>query len=291
MPFRRNLENLNPQLATRRRRTATRNGAPRLRNLSAANPWIIAHRGASAVAPENTLAAVRTAWEMDADAVEVDVHLTADGHAVVIHDARTRRTTNADLRVAKSTLAQLQVLDAGSFKDARWAHERIPALCEVLATVPPGKRAVLELKAGPELLGPLERDLAAAVGAGALQPAQVVLIAFDRELAALAKTRLPQVSVLWLGDPRRRGVRLRPSKAVRWMAAQARELGLDGLDLFAHRCLNARLVEEIHASGLHLLVWTVNRPRVCARLLRAGVDGITTDRPDVMLKERGKAER
>ena len=123
-----------------------------------------------------------------------------------------------------------------------------------------------------------------------MQPAQIVLIAFDRDLAVFAKARLPEVSVLWLGDPRRRRVRLRPSKVVRRMAAQASELGLDGLDLFAHRCLNARLVDEIHALGLQLFVWTVNRPRACARLLRAGVDGITTDRPDVMLKERRKWE-
>ena len=252
-------------------------------------PLIIAHRGASAVAPENTLAAVRTAWEMDADAVEVDVHLTADGHAVVIHDDRTRRTTGVDLRVAKSTLAQLQSLDAGSFKGARWARERIPALREVLAAVPPGKRVVLELKAGPELLGPLEKDLAAAGESGALQLAQVVLIAFDRKLAVSAKARLPHIPVLWLGDPRRRGVRLRPSKVVRRMAERARELDLDGLDLFAHRCLNARLVEEIHALGLRLFVWTVDRPKVCARLLRAGVDGITTNRPDVMRKVREAA--
>ena len=185
-------------------------------------PLIIAHRGASAVAPENTLAAVRTAWEMDADAVEVDVHRTADGRAVVIHDARTRRTTGVDLRVAASTLAQLQALDAGSFKDAHWERERIPALREVLAAVPPGRRIVLELKAGPALLTPLAEDLAAAWDGGALRPAQVVLIAFDRELAVLAKARLPPVTVLWLGDPRRRAVRLRPSGVVRRMAARAR---------------------------------------------------------------------
>ncbi len=247
-----------------------------------AAPLIIAHRGASAVAPENTLAAVRAAWEMDADAVEIDVRCSADGRAVVIHDARTRRTTGVNLRVAAATLAQLQALDAGRFKAVRWTGERIPALREVLAAVPPGKRLVIELKAGPELLVPLHEDLSASLADGALRPAQVVLIAFDRELALLAKARLPAVSVLWLGDPRRRGVRLRPTRLVRRMAAEARELGLDGLDLFAHRCLNARLVAEIHALGLQLFVWTVNRPRVFARLLRAGVDGITTDRPDAM---------
>ncbi len=234
---------------------------------------------------------------MDADAVEIDVRCTADGRAVVIHDARTRRTTGVNLRVADATLAQLQALDAGRFKGGRWTGERIPALCEVLAAVPPGKRLVIELKAGPELLAPLADDLAAA----ALPPAQVVVIAFDRELAVLAKARLPSLTVLWLGDPRpggfgprprgKRSLGLRPSKIVRRMAAEARALGLDGLDLFAHRCLNARLVAEIHALGLQLFVWTVNRPRVFARLRRAGVDGITTDRPDAMLKERRKTER
>ena len=247
-------------------------------------PWIIAHRGASAYAPENTLAAVRLAWEMDADAVEVDVHCTADGRAAVIHDPDARRTTGTRLPVAAATLAQLQALDAGG-------GERVPSLGEVLATVPPGKRLVVELKAGPELLAPLAADLATAFAAG-LQPAQIVVIAFDRELALLAKARLPAVAVLWLYDPRRRGVRPRPTAAVRRAALRVRELGLDGLDLFAHRCLRARLVEEIHALGLRLFVWTVNRPRICERLLHAGVDGITTNHPDTMrrLRERLRAD-
>ena len=241
-------------------------------------PWIIAHRGASAHAPENTLAAVRLAWAMDADAVEVDVHRTADGCVAVIHDPDARRTTGTRLLVKDATLAQLQSLDAGG-------GERVPALAEVLATVPAGKRLVVELKAGPEVLAPLEADLAAAFQRG-MTPAQIVLIAFDRELALLAKARLPSVAVLWLYDPRRRGVRPRPTAAVRRAALRVRELGLDGLDLFAHRCLRPRLVEEIHALGLQVLVWTVNRPRVCQRLLRAGVDGITTNHPDTMRRLR-----
>ena len=215
---------------------------------------------------------------MDADAVEVDVHGTADGRAVVIHDADTRRTTGVRLRVSDATLAQLQTLDAGG-------GERIPALSEVLATVPPGKRLVIELKAGPELLAPVAADLAVAF-AGGLTSAQIVLIAFDRELALLAKARLPAVSVLWLYDPRRRGVRPRPTAAVRRAALRVRELGLDGLDLFAHRCLRPALVEEIHALGLRLFVWTVDRPRKAERLLRAGVDGLTTNGPDTMLRLR-----
>ena len=236
---------------------------------------------------------MRLAWEMDADAVEVDVPLTPHNRVVVIHEPTTRRTTGVKGRVAGRTLAQLQALDAGSFKGPIWEGERIPALCEVLATVPPCKRLVIELKAGPELLAPLEEDLTAAMAAsgGGLQPTQIVLIAFDRDLAVLAKARLPRVSVLWLGDPRRRGLRPRPSGVVRRMAARARELGLDGLDLFAHRCLNARLVEEIHALGMQVLVWTVNRPRTCERLLRAGVDGITTNHPDTMLRLRTRWQK
>ena len=215
----------------------------------------------------------------------MDIRCTRDGRAVVIHDASTRRTTGVRRRVARSTLAALQTLDAGSFKDAHWERERIPSLREVLAVLPPGKRLIIELKAGPEILAPLAADLAAAAH---VEPAQIVLIAFNRELARLAKERLPHLTLLWIGDPRRRrlGAGFRPANGVRRMATTARSLGLDGLDLRAHRCLTAALVEEIHALGLQLFVWTVNRPRTAERLLRAGVDGLTTDRPDVMLKVR-----
>ena len=81
---------------------------------------IIAHRGESRLAPENTLAAINLAWQRGADAVEIDCHLTADGHLIVCHDDNTRRTAGRKLVIRQSTLAQLRELDAGAWKGVRW---------------------------------------------------------------------------------------------------------------------------------------------------------------------------
>ena len=112
-------------------------------------PEIIAHRGESSLAPENTLAAVQLAWAGDADAVEIDVRLTADGHLVVCHDADTERTTGQKLVVGECTLAELRALDAGAWKGAEWAGQKIPLLAEILDTIPENKRLFVEVKVGP----------------------------------------------------------------------------------------------------------------------------------------------
>ena len=250
------------------------------------SPWIVAHRGASADAPENTLAAVRLAWEQGADAVEVDLRLTRDGHVVVLHDATARRTAGVDLAVARATLAELRALDVGSFKGEAWRGETIPTLREVLASVPPGRRIVLELKDGAELLGPLATDLAAAAREGGPEPGSVVLITFQEEVARLAKARLGAASVLWLADPRRARQGEGVPETVRRMIATARRAGLDGLDLCAHPVLDAGLVAEAHAARLLLYIWTVNHPAEAERLMHAGADALTTDTPGVLLDVR-----
>src|SRR5512133_60470 len=124
-------------------------------------PLLIAHRGASREAPENTLAAFDLAWQQGADGIEADFRLTADGRIVCLHDATTGRTANLDLVVADSSFAELQQLDVGSWKGTRWQGERIPTLEEVLARLPLGKRLFIELKSGPEMLAPLRRILTA----------------------------------------------------------------------------------------------------------------------------------
>ena len=111
---------------------------------------IIAHRGASHDAPENTLAAIRLAWQQEADAVEVDVQLSKDGKLVVIHDDNTKRSGRFARKVNAQTLDELRKLDVGRWKGKRWAGEKIPTLAAVLATVPDGKRLFVEFKCGPD---------------------------------------------------------------------------------------------------------------------------------------------
>src|SRR6266704_983821 len=114
---------------------------------------IIAHRGASYDAPENTLPAIKLAWEQGADAVEIDVHLSRDGRIAVIHDESTRKTGGVNKKVCDQAWSELQKLDVGCWKDRNWAGTCIPSLEEVLATVPQGKRLFIEVKCGEEFIG------------------------------------------------------------------------------------------------------------------------------------------
>src|SRR3954470_5431765 len=112
-----------------------------------------AHRGESHDAPENTMAAYRLAWERT-DAAELDVHLTKDGKLILSHDADTARCTGgAHKLVIKDTTAdELRKLDVGSWKDPKYAGEKMPLLEEIVATIPEGKRLFIEVKIGPEAI-------------------------------------------------------------------------------------------------------------------------------------------
>ena len=107
---------------------------------------IVGHRGASHDAPENTLAAIRLAWEQGADAAEFDVYLSKDGKIVVIHDKDTKRVAGVDRPVVGQTLDELRRLDVGKWKAPKFAGEKLPTLNEMLATVPAGKRVFIEVK-------------------------------------------------------------------------------------------------------------------------------------------------
>ena len=118
-------------------------------------PSVIAHRGASADAPENTLAAFRKGWELT-DAVELDVHVTADGKLVVMHDDNTKRTTGVDYKIAATPAEKIRTLDAGKWKGTQFTGEHVPFLSEVLDAMPAGKKLVIELKAGMPVVEPVK---------------------------------------------------------------------------------------------------------------------------------------
>ncbi len=231
---------------------------------------IVAHRGASQEAPENTLASIRLGWMQQAEAVEIDVHLTQDGEVVAIHDPTLLRTTGRDARVDALTLAEIKKLDAGVWKGAAFRGERVPTLAEVLATVPAGRRLYVELKAADGLVSSLRRVLAA----GPVPLAQVVLISFEVEALREARQALPECPVLLLADTPE-GTPSRQSGLV----TICREAGFAGLGVSAGWPIDARLVERLRADGLELHVWTVNDARRARELAAAGVASITTDRP------------
>ena len=231
---------------------------------------IVAHRGASRDAPENTLAAINLAWEQDADAAEFDVYLTRDRQIVAVHDKTMKRTAGVDLPVPGSTLAELRTLDVGKWKADRFAGERIPTLAEMLATVPAGKSVFIEVKCGPEIVPELDRVLTASK----LPAKQTPVISFDAAVIAAVKKARPDLPAYWVVGL---GGRTPPTAAA--LVARSRAIAADGLDLGVSDVLDADFAKAVKAAGLKLYVWTVNDEPTARRMIGLGVDGITTDRP------------
>jgi glycerophosphoryl diester phosphodiesterase len=238
---------------------------------------LIGHRGAAAVAPENTLAGIRQGLQDGADGLEIDVRLSKDGRIVVIHDADTGRTTGQPGRVAEQTLAELQRLDAGSWKGPAWAGEKIPTLESVLAAVPGGKRLLIEVKCGPEVLGELERLLAAC----GRRPEETAVISFDLPTIRQAKQRMPRHPAYWIQGttPRWDALAGRPTGSVDELIETCQQSGLDGLSLAYQSEIARRHVDRLRELGGSICVWTVNDADAARRLLALGVETVVSDCP------------
>lgn len=230
---------------------------------------IIAHRGASYDAPENTLASVNLAWERNADAVEVDVMLSEDKVVVTFHDKDTKRLAGVKGKVVDQTWEELARLDVGRWKAQEWSGERIPLLGPVLATIPEGRRMFVELKTGPEIV-PLLKPIVAASGK---RPEQIIFISFNLESCAAAKRAFPQHEVAFISRYRKGRERIAT------LIQQAKAARLDALDLDGNGPLGIAEGRAIKRAGLGFFVWTIDEPKRARELIAAGVDGITTNRP------------
>lgn len=235
---------------------------------------IIAHRGASYDAPENTLTAMRLAWEQGADAIELDLWLSRDGRVVVFHDADTTRFGGPARKVSEQTWAELQQLDVGAWKSPRFKGERIPTLESILATVPPGRRAILEIKCGPEILDALDRTLQAS----GCRSEQLAIISFDAATLRQSKQRFRPIPHYLLHNYKKRAETGRYPE-LGPLLEQAKAAGFEGLNLHYDWPITRTFVEAVRSQGLKLLVWTVDAPVLARRLVQAGVDALTTNRP------------
>ncbi|MBX9390077.1 glycerophosphodiester phosphodiesterase [Streptomonospora nanhaiensis] len=242
----------------------------------------VAHRGASAYAPENTLAAIDTARDLRATTVEIDVQRTRDGELVVIHDTTLTRTTDAEevfpgrgsYAVADFTLAELRRLDAGSWFGAEFAGERVPTFEEALARLARHRlNLLLEVKS-PDLYPGIEADIADTLAEHSswLKPRpawkwpRLTIQSFDWESVARSHELLPDVPHGLLG--------LVPAEDVDDYA------WADQINP-SHTVIDADYVELVHEAGLEVHTYTVNEPDDMRAAIDAGVDGIISDRPDV----------
>lgn len=240
---------------------------------AADHPLIVAHRGSSYTAPENTVASAKLAWKQNADIVEVDVHLSADNRVIVIHDSTTSRTTGKNYKVSETNSSVLRTLDAGSWKHPRYAGEKLPFLDEVLPTVPKGKKIFVEIKSSKEIV-PYVRDLIREAG----KEEEAVIIGFNIETMAEAKKAMPHIPVYWLKSTEKDEATSRPIPHSADLVEKVKKHNLDGLDLH-YEGVTEEIVKAAHAAGLGLHVWTVDDPQEARRLKALGVDSITTNRP------------
>lgn len=235
----------------------------------------IAHRGASGECPENTLVAFRRAIDLGAAMVECDLQLTADGHVVVIHDETVERTTGGAGRVCDLSLKDIRALDAGSWRGARFAGERVPTLEETLDAVAPRAALNLELKGNGDDARLVLSTLAAVSRSGVLD--RVLFSSFDMRLLERLRTASPhaRIAVLWSGPPFAEAWRL------------ARELG--AIALHPRAAVAAPdLIAEARAKGLMTHVWTVSSVERVVELVRLGVDGVISDHPGRLLEARAR---
>lgn len=193
---------------------------------------------------------------------------------VVLHDGNTKRTAGRDQKVSEQTLEELRSLDAGSWKSKKWKGETIPTLSEALATMPEGGRFYIEIKCGPEVLPELARVLKSS----GKQAQQLPIIAFSYEVAKQAKVLLPTHEVSFLYDWKEDKDTGRPVTQEE-LITKAKAAKLDGLSVKYNGPIDAEYVTKVKAAGLKFYVWTVDDAVVARRMLNAGVDAITTNRP------------
>lgn len=230
---------------------------------------VLAHRGASAYAPENTLPAFRLAIEQRADWLELDVQQTKDGQLVVFHDLRMERTTNGTGALRDLTLEQVRQLDAGRWYGPRFAGERVPTFEEVVALAQEqGIRIFPEVK-DPRLYPGIEERVAAVISAYGYED-HTIIQSFDMaslERLRQANPRLKLAALYTAASP----LRGDPPAGVSVVGPPWELVAAD-----------PTLVRDAHASGRQVVVWSVEGAAAVRPLLDARVDGIITSRPDVV---------
>jgi glycerophosphoryl diester phosphodiesterase len=237
------------------------------------HPQIFAHRGAKAVAPENTLPAFEQALAMGVDGIELDVHLSQDGQLVVIHDFTVDKTTNGHGPVRALTAAQLAQLDAGSHFAPAFAGVGVPTLVEVLDLVGDRCRVNVEIKSDDWAGGGEAEVLATLIRQRNLYD-QVIVSSFNP---------ITLIKLRWTDPKIRQGLLyfqpLPPHLRQAWFTPILEPEALHPY----HRLIDAELMDWARSKGCAVNTWTVNDPAEAKRLADLGVDAIITDVPDVLM--------
>nr|WP_285851263.1 glycerophosphodiester phosphodiesterase family protein [Bacillus altitudinis] len=237
--------------------------------------YIIAHRGSSSAAPENTIAAFDVAVEQGADYIELDVQMTMDQHVVVIHDDTVERTTNGNGLVKSYTLDQLKKLDAGSWFDQQYTNERIPTLQEILERYSQRIGILIEIKHPKRQIG-IEKAVARIINRFAYSR-HIIIQSFDVHALQRIKALAPS---------------LRTALIIKPDAFKLTKRKLTTYSSFAN-CLNMKKtminrwwIDRIHTFEMDVFIWTVKDQKTADRIKKYPIDGVVTDNPLFFQKEK-----
>lgn len=234
---------------------------------------IIAHRGASGYAPENTLGAFYYAWALDADAVEADFYLSLDERVVCSHDKNTFRTSGKSYDITRTSYQDvLSKLDFGKWRGLQWRNQPIPTLEEIIEILPPNKILVIEIKDSSRIVSYIKKILEQS----GRKSDSFRIIAFDPEVIAESKKQLPQVKAYWLTF-------VNASK-IESIFETLRLIHADGLNFYYGYPYTKNLIDRLHQEGYEAFLWTVNLALTGKRLIEEGADGITTNYPEKFLE-------
>lgn len=232
-------------------------------------PLVIAHRGASAEAPENTLAAFRLALEQGCDAIELDIHLSKDCRIIVCHDATIDRTTNGTGAIVGMTAEELMQYDAGSWFDGRFAGERLPLLDEVLDLVPAAVELNIEIKCTdhPDVIEAVLALLESRKRLGS-----VFFSCFSHDCMIRLKRAAPtaRIGLLYEEDA--------DNALTLFRRERIEGYSLHPRDIVA----NESHIQAAREQGLRVFPWTIDDRERMQRFIDAGVSGIITNRPHTL---------
>jgi len=245
---------------------------------------IVAHRGASYAAPENTTPAFQLAFKEKADFIEGDFRLTKDNEIVCIHDADTKRVTGNKVKmiVRSSGLAELKKLDVGSWKGNEYKGTTIPTIQEVLQVIPAGRGIYIEIKDYREIF---LKKLAGILEQYSIPDDKIRIIAFNPWRLRTAKKYLPGIKIFRLFGCRFSKNRYSRFVTNKWLKYTLLKVKCDGIDAIAASFIDESLVKSIRDSHLNFCAYGVENIQDAVRLINLGVDSITTDSPLRMREE------
>ncbi|MEP6848445.1 MAG: glycerophosphodiester phosphodiesterase family protein [Acidobacteriota bacterium] len=252
-------------------------------------PLIVAHRGASALAPENTLAAFRMAIDVRAEGIEFDVRLSRDGRPVVIHDSTLERTGRKAVSVSSLTAEELGRIDVGSWfnanhrkkADPRYSNETVPTLADALAALRDFRGVIyIELKCKDSEVRQLSSAVCSAISASPLVP-QIIVKSFKLAVIPHIRFECPGVKTAALFAPKI----MRYLRKGKHLVKIAEEFGADHLSLH-YSLATHKLMKKVESSGIKVAIWTADKPRWVDRGTELGLFAIITNDPAKLLEAK-----